>query len=265
MPEGPEVKTIVNQLQAIKNYKIVKAEIVSGRFLKEKDQSLINFIKDCEEKEQFITEINCKGKFIYFKLSHNNLCSTLGMTGAWQFFDNKHTGFKLLLNNNESLYFNDIRHFGTIKYLTDKELNKKLSELGPDLLNDACTLEQFSKIINKNKTLPEILMNQKNFSGIGNYIKSEALFAAKISPHRTGSSLSQDEIAALKQSIENIMKTSLALQGASLMTYKDANGSTGTFDQFLKIYNKNKVDSFVVKSETTKDNRTTWWCPEIQK
>jgi formamidopyrimidine-DNA glycosylase len=40
------------------------------------------------------------------------------------------------------------------------------------------------------KTLPEILMDQKMFSGIGNYIKSECLYRAKLNPHRTVNSIS---------------------------------------------------------------------------
>ena len=60
------------------------------------------------------------------------------------------------------------------------------------------TYENFEKIIkNKRvseKTLPEVLMNQKKISGVGNYLKSEILYASKISPYRLIKDLTDSEI-----------------------------------------------------------------------
>jgi len=202
----------------------------------------------------------------------SSIISTLGMSGAWQFQPSKHSGLKLdlLIDHQgieirEVIYFNDIRHFGTVKRVSEKELQEKLNSIGPDMLASPPSQEEFNKRIKQNKTLPEILMNQKNISGVGNYVKAEALFKAKLSPHRTGLSLSDNELKLLKESIENVLKESYNLQGASLMTYKDANGAEGGFENFLKVYGKNQIDNMKILKEETLDKRTTWWCPEVQK
>jgi len=202
----------------------------------------------------------------------SSIISTLGMSGAWQFQPSKHSGLKfdLLINHQgieirEIIYFNDIRHFGTVKRVSEKELQEKLQSIGPDMLNSPPSQEEFNKKIKQNKSLPEILMNQKNISGVGNYVKAEALFRAKLNPHRLGSSLSDSELILLKESIENVLKESYNLQGASLMTYRDADGNEGGFENFLQVYGKNQINNMKVIKEETLDKRTTWWVPEVQK
>lgn len=275
MPEGAEVKTIVDQIKKIENSKIIQLDLIGGRFKTKPDFSLLKLQNQLNDSEYpIIQKIDCKGKFIYWKLSdQTNLVSTLGMTGAWQFHPTKHTGvgihilipFDSGINIREIIYFNDIRHFGTIKRMTDKELQEKLKSIGPDMLNCPPAQEEFNKILNQKKTLPEILMNQKNISGVGNYVKAEALFRAKLSPHRLGNSLSENELKILKESIENVLKESYNLQGASLMTYRDADGNEGGFESFLQVYGKTKLNDMKVIKEETLDKRTTWWIPEVQK
>ena len=275
MPEGAEVKTIIDQIKKIENSKIIKLDLIGGRFKTKPDISLLEFQKQLNDSEHpIIQNINCKGKFIYWKLSdQTNLVSTLGMSGAWQFQPTKHVGvgihilipFDSGINIREIIYFNDIRHFGTIKRMTDQELKEKLKSIGPDMLNSPPSQEEFNKILKQNKTLPEILMNQKNISGVGNYVKAEALFRAKLNPHRLGISLSNLELTLLKESIENVLKESYNLQGASLMTYRDADGNEGGFENFLQVYGKNQIDNMKIIKEETLDKRTTWWVPEVQK
>lgn len=269
MPEGAEVRTIVDQIKRIENYKIIKMDLIGGRFKTKPDFSLLEFRDGLNFNHPMIEKIDCKGKFIYWKLSDgSNLASTLGMTGAWQFRASKHIGIAIHLNSGfgdeEIIYFNDIRHFGTVKRMSDKELGKKLEEIGPDMLNNPPGQEEFNKILRQKKTLPEILMNQGKISGVGNYVKAEALFRARMSPHRLGESLSELELKLLKESIENVLKESYALQGASLMTYRDAEGEEGGFEKFLKVYGKKEVEGMKVIKEETLDKRTTWWVPEVQ-
>ena len=52
----------------------------------------------------------------------------------------------------------------------------------PTNFNDFFTIVSHKK--HEQKTLTKFLMDQKNISGVGNYIKAEALYEAKISPYR---------------------------------------------------------------------------------
>jgi formamidopyrimidine-DNA glycosylase len=148
-------------------------------------------------------------------------------------------------------------------------LNIKLSQLGPDFLNnDDFDLDLFTKILKKRKksNISTILMNQKIISGIGNYLKSEILYAARINPHRSVASLNEEDIDKLFKEGKRIIKASYRMGGTSKKDYVHVDGSKGTFQDFLKVYGK-KEDEFGNKivAEKTKDGRTTYWVPVLQK
>ena len=57
------------------------------------------------------------------------MLNTLGMSGIWTYQKEKHCDIEIIYleNNKEKVYFKDVRHFGTIKFLLDKKsLDKKL-------------------------------------------------------------------------------------------------------------------------------------------
>lgn len=251
---------------------------MGGRFLKKLESSIIEFNKKINDnkKPAYIKGVYCKGKFIYFELSHLDMpvyfFSTLGMTGEWSKEKNKHSSLALHLDSvggSSVLYFNDIRHFGTFKVGTKKDLDKKLKKLGPDMLSAPCSFDEFkSKILmaGKNKTICRILMDQSIFSGIGNYIKCEALYRAEISPYRANCQFTEQELRLLYTAIQDIMQESYKMQGASLITYKTMDGSEGGFQNFLQVYGKEICPKgYRVRRETTADGRTTHWVSEVQK
>ena len=91
---------------------------------------------------------------------------------------------KWIFDDDTEIYYSDMRNFGTLKFYfgigSSKELNKKLSEIGPDMLNEPCDEKTWLKICEKrkNQSLVKFLMEQKNVSGVGNIYKSESLFLA---------------------------------------------------------------------------------------
>jgi len=190
------------------------------------------------------------------------------MTGSWRGVLEEHSRVGVVLSDKSLVYFTDIRNFGTLNFSFSKEeLNKKLKSLGPDMLSAPPSREEFFKIVKrqKNKTLPEFLMNQKMISGVGNYVKAEALYLARISPLRTCSSLSEKEIIDLQDSIDKVLSTSYNSGGSTIKTYRDVYGNVGTFTSRFLVYG-NSVDpqGNKVQKLETKDGRTTFWVPAIQ-
>jgi formamidopyrimidine-DNA glycosylase len=108
-------------------------------------------------------------------------------------------------------------------------------------------------------------MDQSIFSGVGNYIRAEALYLAKLAPKRLANSLSKDEINLLCQSIVEVMETSYKYQGATLLTYKDSYGNEGKYSSLFKVYGRKTDDlgNKIIK-ETSSEGRTIHWCPAIQ-
>lgn len=128
-----------------------------------------------------VKHVSCKGKFVYFTLMNGKfIWHTLGMTGTWTDYPLKDT--RVLINN--ELYYSDTRNFGTFKFNMDLDETKdKVNGLGFDLLNEEWDWAEPAKLIlKKSQTLAQIVMNQKILAGVGNYVKAEALYRARLSP-----------------------------------------------------------------------------------
>lgn len=269
MPEGPEVKSMVIQLNKFLIGKTLHQIVLhSGRYTKKNPD---NFQKIITQLPLKILEVKNKGKFIWFKFENNwSMWNTLGMTGGWNLENGKHTRIELILNNQKSIWFNDIRNFGTIKFCDKlKELEDKLKKIGPDILEEEFTLSLFNSIMKKKKlqekTIPEIFMNQSHISGIGNYLKSEILYQSKISPFRKLNSLTDKDLETLHINIKKISLNSLKSGGATIRNYSNIDSGKGQYSFKFKVYQlkKDHLGHNVIKIET-KDKRTTHWVPEVQ-
>lgn len=276
MPEGPEVRVIVEQLNSqVRGRTIQSIEIVGGRYARKGPPPGFDHLPDAP---LLIKSVSSKGKFIYFSLftlgEDWHIFNTLGMSGTWSVdpvnVRYKHGHVRFHLDDGNVMTFIDTRNFGTLKFSPGyTELNKKLDELGWDPLRtnevpEAWILKRVFKKPNRNVT--EILMDQKIFAGVGNYIKAEVLYRAQISPHRKAFEIQDMEWINLCDQIRAVVSESLAAKGTTIRDYRDALGESGSFQNFLRVYGR-KVDpggNSVVR-ETTPDKRTTHWVPEIQK
>ena len=269
MPEAPEVRRIIDQMAPlIVGKTLIHIDYHGGRYLKKLPAGQVPFLKALPLE---ITEVKCKGKFIYFKTNSDwSIWNTLGMSGGWThncYADYIKASFAF--SDASCVYFTDIRNFGTLKYVNSKkELTKKLLALGPDvLLEDVPDNLLRSKVKNRySKTLAEILMDQSFIAGVGNYIKAEALYLSKLSPHRKGGSLTDEEIFRLNKAITSVIRESYQSGGSTFKTYADFNGDVGKFtDRFMVYGRKEDPQGNAVIKEETLDKRTTHWVPAIQK
>lgn len=287
MPEGVEIRLSAEIIKPlIMNKLVVKAfPNQTGRYASGNNpEGYDEFIKSFRTLTDIgyivdslkIIDLKTKGKFTYWCFDNGfYMFTTFGMSGQYSPIAGKHICFTVKLTNPMTLednfiYFNDPRHFGTIKFTNDKkELLDKLNDLGWDPLQDK--LSDYINFINfrlsrTNKPIGELLLDQKIFAGVGNYIRAEALYAAKISPWQQCNLMSKGDILSLCQAIIEVMNDSYAHQGATLKTYKDAYGNEGKYSSCFKVYSK-KQDPFgnAVIKQATPEGRTIHWCPLIQK
>tara|TARA_B110001469_G_scaffold85202_1_gene80641 strand:+ start:4273 stop:5082 length:810 start_codon:yes stop_codon:yes gene_type:complete len=269
MPEGPEVKSMIDQLNSIVKNKLLNSiTINSGRYSKKTPDYFNDFTKNLPSK---LSSVNCKGKFIYLEFENGwKIWNTLGMTGGWKKNKTKHSHL-IFEFNNITLYFEDMRNFGTFKFnnsITD--FNKKIKSLGTDIFEEDFTLEYVTNILKtkkyQKKTIVVILMNQKLFCGVGNYLKAEILYSCKISPHRIVEDLTVSDIKNIYTNTKKISYISYKHGGASVRDYSNLDHKDGEYTNFLKVYGQKKDQlGNIVKREETSDKRTTHWVPEIQK
>lgn len=270
MPESPEVKTITDQLHhELSGKPLSDLEIIGGRFLKSPPENLDKFDYH-RDASTVIESVRCKGKFIYFTFSNDSyLFNTLGMTGNWSRARDKHSALRM--NVEGDVFFTDPRRFGTLKFVFgQKTLQEKLDSLGYDLLQDNPDKQVALAIMKKvpaHKAVCQVLMDQSIWAGVGNYIKSEALYRVKMSPWRVMGNVSQEELENLYDALQDIMRTSYAMGGASIATYKSFQGKIGGYSKHFQVYKKAQdlEGREVTGDDETPDKRTSWWVKGYQK
>ncbi len=270
MPEGPECHSIAISLnELLKSKNIKNIVITGGRYEKHGPPSgFVEFCQTLIDEPVVIEDVLVKGKLIYWVFSNDFvMLNTLGMSGCWTTNCYKHCDVRVDYDENKKIWFRDQRHFGTIKFIHKSKLGKKLESLGCDVLTDEFTETQWQYLCERynNKTLPALIMNQKRVSGIGNYLKCEVLYAAKISPFRKVKDMSAEELMEVYKYMKIIPLASLKAKGVSIRDYNLPGGEVGNYQFSLKVYNKNK-DSLgsIVKRVQTEDKRTTHWVPAVQ-
>jgi DNA-formamidopyrimidine glycosylase len=280
MPEGVEVKLTSEEVNGyIGGYTLLSMIIVGGRYKRHgPPKNWEDFKSQLPVK---LNKVSSKGKGIFFEFDNDwTMYNTLGMSGQWSNTQDKYSVIKFIYSkkyenqegkkstNLKTIYFRDIRNFGTIKFVYGKEESRKLYDrLGPDMMDESTTLELFRGRLAKykHKNIVWILMSQHIISGIGNYIKAEVLYRAKISPHRNLEEISDEKITALYYAIKEVMKKSYELQGNSFHTYRNFQSGGGKFYSLLRVYRQEKdPDGRIVIREKTLDGRTTHWVKEIQ-
>lgn len=266
MPEGPECYRMAQKLHEWTNGRIISSfEITGGRYLKHGLPAGMDSVTCLNGKK--VLAVNCKGKLIYWILDNDLvILNTLGLKGTWNKSQSKHADIHIVFNESEEkprrAWFKDQIHYGTIQIVTYDGLQKKLKTLGWDCLkpvddaNDGMSLERWNELCKKKEswTFPKLLMNQNCISGIGNYLKAEILYEAKVSPHKRINECSEIEKMQVYEATVSIPKH-------ALMTKLGTN--TGKSFR-LKVYGRKKDSrGNVVKREKTTDNRTTHWVSEI--
>jgi hypothetical protein len=223
--------------------------------------------------------------------------------------DRQNTWFKRALNHlnvefitdkkNISFYFYDQLSFGTLKAVESdgsdgsngssngssesssessygsgsSVLDKKLKELGPDLLDETTTIEVFKlqlrKKVNDTKPIGNVIVNQKIISGVGNYLRADALWMAKISPFRKVKDVKDTELELLYKSLIGLIwgdydYKSGVKKGYISKTLKLPNDYQRDF--FIYRQDKDINDNTIKKEELYEGSqkRFIYWVDKIQ-
>ena len=266
MPEGPEVKRNTTDLaRSISGATLLEVNIISGRYTRNQLHGHEDFKGEMPCK---IIGAGCHGKFIYVIFNNGwNLWSTLGMSGIWSKDSSNHTRLSLVTDAG-TFYYNDVRNFGTLKFVYGKqELVKKLASLGLDLLSQEVPNLSFLESMRKHdsKNICKVMMNQAVLAGVGNYIKAESLWIARMNPNLSVSDFEDFQLLELKNAVEEVMKSSYAHGGATFLTHSDFSGRKGEYtDRFLCYNRKTDADGNKGVKSKTPDGRTTHWSIERQ-
>ena len=269
MPELPEVETIRRQLQDILPLSVEKLYVskFNSSILKNKEFSPCGHtVKKIDRKGKMLCFILNKGKFIL---------SSLGMSGAWIISNSKimekhiHIQMECMGKKKIFLAYKDPRRFGKMHFVKKKQATLLLDRLGIDVTSTLFDGSYLFSLFKKypNAMIKPFLMEQKHFSGIGNYMASEICARAKILPHRRLYSLNKQEAYKLKNACNSVLVKSIKRQGMSFSGgYRDTTNSLGEGLQDLVVfYQKNcgMCNGMVIKTFLL--GRGTYYCPHCQK
>ena len=285
MPECPEVLITAQFLNAIlKNIKLI--DIVLPNV---KNSKIKNFKKFYDNNNTLLYSVQSKGKFMWFSfindLNEYNYCAcTFGLTGYWIISNDliKNSRIKFIFDN-YTLQYVDQLNFGSISFFNNLNyINDKIKKLAPDVIQSNMTdnemfdyIKHKIKICKNNKKIIEILMDQHFlFSGIGNYLVSEILYYAKISPHKVFKFLNDTELSNLIVSIKKICKTMYVNNFSDYIKFKNTINSfffnyypnVSIINNYTyNVYNqsRDKHGYSVIKESIVKD-RFAYWVRELQ-
>ena len=253
MPEGPEISYMTYYFNKKFNNSILDTiNVLSGRYTRHPLPD--NFDKLLKKMPSKIIALKNKGKFMYMELEDNYILGIKLNYGhlVEEFGKQCHIEFK---TSKGIFYMDDLRNFGTLTVLTETTLEKQLKSIGPDLLNEEVNYEDFYEKVKKHpkNKIGEFLINQKYFSGVGNYVRCEALYDAKISPFRLNKDLKDEEIKDIFKCTKNVLQK-------AFKSLKD-DGKKFVKKVYKQSFTPKKEEIVRDKLEKT---RNIYWVPSVQ-
>ena len=112
------------------------------------------------------------------------------------------------------------------------------------------------------------LLDQSNICGLGNIYIDEILWAAKINPKKTVSSLNKKNINALLFNTIKILSESIRFHGTTILNFKFDNMKTGNYKAQLNAYGRENLDCKECNNKIKKIKlcgRSTYFCKNCQK
>jgi endonuclease-8 len=300
MPEVMEIRKYADFINGLfSGKKLNDINILSGRYKKHDAFEAYELIKKALPLK--LLNVKTKGKFIYWEFEKGfYLLNTLGLSGGWSYRKNSTSQYQMpklleyidktkmetyllrslehinveFIFGREKLFFFDMLSFGTLKIINNfEQLSSKLNTIGPDIMDENTTLEIFKSRINLKSNLKKeigvVLLNQKIISGIGNYIRADALWLSKINPFKIVKKITDEEIKNLYHSLKIITWGNYNRNYAikkKIINKTDKIPYDYKRDFFIYRENKDIYGNPVIKKELYEGSqkRFIYWVKEVQ-
>ena len=286
MPELPEVETIKRELERALRGKVITGvdilwpktvaptqvkdfrKIITGRKVLSLDRRAKMLLIHLDRQVSLIIHLKMTGQLIFVPPHGRKISGGHPTTDSQT--PGRHTRLTFSFRGGAKLYFNDLRKFGWVKILDDKLKKYIETEVGIEPLSKDLTLVRFKTILNRypNRTVKQILLDQKLIAGIGNIYADESAHLSGLLPMRKGKTLTDEEITNLHKNITAVLKLAIQKRGTSSKNYVRSNGARGGFVPYLMVYGRKgekckKCGEKIVKVRHA--GRGTHYCPRCQK
>jgi len=219
---------------------------------------------------EILETVERRGKYMRWLTPRFQLLAHLGMSGVFQVDGtrSKHTHLEIGFEAG-TLYYTDPRRFGYFCMAPRFQSLPRWESLGPDALDRICTGVKMCSIAQRSVVpVKTWIMDQRKMAGVGNIYASEGLFRAGIDPGRTAGSLTLAEWNRLVRELKSVMRASIRKRGTTFSDYRLTNGRGGSFQTFLRVFQKEgepcPVCGCVIQKQVLA-GRSTFYCPNCQK
>lgn len=252
MPELPEVENIALGLRkTIKGNRVAGVKIFNSVIIKGPHQRRWRKFL-AQLSGQYIAYVGRRAKRLILCTENGlTLLFQLGMTGKFLLKEpggssrrHKHTHLVMDLQNGPSVHFVDMRRFGRVWLLDDLDPHDPdsamdaagLGPLGPEALTMG--LRGFRRMLQVQRPIKALLLDQSRIAGLGNIYVDESLFAAGVHPAQVCSALSADQARRLCHEIRRVLKRAIRAGGTTFSDFRNAYGDMGQFRRRLRVYGR---------------------------
>ncbi len=274
MPELPEVETIRAQLAPhLEGRRLERVEILDPRLTRPHDPREVAAELDGER----VTAVERRGKYLVVRfetdralLIHLRMTGSLHHAPAGALDEDPYRRAVVTLDNGSDVGYRDVRRFGTWLMLEPGELEPYLAvKVGPEPLERRFTTRFLTaRLKNRKAPVKAALLDQRTVAGLGNIYVDEALWFARLHPHRPAGELDDDEIRAVHRGVRRALERGIARHGATLRDYRTPDGGSGSMQHEFNVYGREgepcpRCGTPIEK--TRAGGRGTWYCPACQR
>ncbi len=271
MPELPEVETTVRGLaQVLLGETLARVEPRRGDLRRPFPPDLRQRLTGAK-----VTSLSRRAKYGLIGTDRDDtLVFHLGMSGRWRVDPEEllpHDHLVIETVAGRRLALNDHRRFGSLDLLPSDALETStlFRGLGPEPLGDALGWKHLAAAFEgRIAPIKALLLDQRIVAGLGNIYVCEALFIARIKPHKPAGQVSTPALKRLVPAIKQVLTDAIAAGGSTLRDYARPDGELGYFSKQFCVYGREgqpcprcarpverRVDS----------GRSTFWCRRCQR
>lgn len=275
MPELPETETIARDLdRAITGARIVAVTVERSDVLREvsprrlRSRLVGRRIERCTRRAKLIVLVLDDGSRIVVQPRFTG--ALLIDAGSLPESERRYSTLVLELDDGRRLHYRDIRRLGTVAWMDPARWLAYESTLGIEPLDARFDDAHLSGALRGSRqAVKKLLMDQRRIAGVGNIYANEALWRSRIDPSRAGRTIGADDVSALRQALQEVLREAIAARGTSFRDYRDASGERGSFAASLAAYGRGgepcpRCGGRLVATDAI-DGRTTVFCPRCQR
>jgi len=152
---------------------------------------------------------------------------------------------------------------------TQRKWDELVERLGPDPLNDDKPERMIARVAKSRKTIGELLMDQEVFAGVGNILRAEVLYRARLSPFVPGRDIPEKTLNEMWKDLVPLMKAAMVDRRIVTTRPKDRPHKRGPVlkEEAHYVYRRNGRPCFVSGTTVLKKEmagRNLFWCPRCQ-